>query len=931
MASLYSTELYVTTETRRLAEEQPLPVALRRMSLLMRVLCFLALGHLDLDDHWKSLQSEEAFETVRSRLCSVLASTMTTASVILALSGVFVTTGSPVSYFNYTSPAPHCLLVISLMLAMIALLTSGSSMIRWVHTDRHWTQEQLKSGGYFVLSYLLSIVTPVFFVAWSLHCFIFAILIAGFSSQSMICRAITALWLVTYIANIGTILMETMWKTFYTSDRVSVKTDGNKTSSGNVCTPFTKAGVNQKSESTTQNSLIGAMKILGRVELDVWVLPQPRSPARSSVPEKETQLHGRSSKAADNSSEREWELPNAVRRDPTIQDPMRRPNVRDGHCPQVRRDMKATSREIGSPDDTTDVRVVNDAPKVALNFGMQWQRADIILLVRKRGREGNKTTYSPSQSGSENRRVSVAHGTFSSGIWLIGGCPAFILDRPSPTHSIIQCVLYLQAQDLVSRYLFLLRGNHEYCRHLTDYLTLKLECKHKYSERSYDACIESFCALPLAAITNKQFLCIHSSLSPKLNTLDDIRAIDRFREPPTHGLACDILWSDTVEDFRQEKMNESFVLNHVRGCSYFFTYQATCQFLERNTLLSIIRAHEAQMPVAQQISHVPEDKNHKFSFCHDNLFSYLDMYNNKAAVLNLPFVGEKITDVLVAVLNTCSQEELEESYKENVVSRVTHHEEARRKIVKNKILAVGRIAQESEKFLELKSISNSSKLPYGMLALGTEGIKDAISDFEDARKSDIANERLPPEFFDAEEAKAFLAQAQSDSLLTTPTDIVKSPVSPGGASTGMDASISSGSLTSLPSLRSGGQMCSPRTLFNTPFKGRHGRQASLGTTTTKRRGLERMISMIQEALDEKDLEARGLPGNANDAPPPTAAFQYYTPVSIPRIQLHLVSSMGHSYSCHTHSPRAYEALKLEGVRKTNTLCKSGPSEDSGLC
>jgi serine/threonine-protein phosphatase 2B catalytic subunit len=68
----------------------------------------------------------------------------------------------------------------------------------------------------------------------------------------------------------------------------------------------------------------------------------------------------------------------------------------------------------------------------------------------------------------------------------------------------------------------------------------------------------------------------------------------RFREPPTSGLMCDILWSDPVEDFGQEKGSESFVHNHVRGCSYFFTYQAACSFLERNRLLSIIRAHEAQ-------------------------------------------------------------------------------------------------------------------------------------------------------------------------------------------------------------------------------------------------------------------------------------------------------------------------------------------------
>lgn len=250
---------------------------------------------------------------------------------------------------------------------------------------------------------------------------------------------------------------------------------------------------------------------------------------------------------------------------------------------------------------------------------------------------------------------------------------------------------------------------------------------------------------------------------------------------------CDILWADPLEEFGQEKTSEFFVHNHVRGCSYFFSYPAACAFLEKNNLLSVIRAHEAQ-DAGYRMYRKTRTTGFPSVMTIFSAPNYLDVYNNKAAVLkyennvmnirqfnctphpywlpnfmdvftwSLPFVGEKITDMLMAILNTCSKEELEEDVTPSTVSapasppleRDTETADAKRRAIKNKILAIGRLSrvfqvlrEESERVTELKTASGG-KLPAGTLMLGAEGIKQAIHNFEDARKVDLMNERLPP-------------------------------------------------------------------------------------------------------------------------------------------------------------------------------------------
>jgi serine/threonine-protein phosphatase 2B catalytic subunit len=269
-------------------------------------------------------------------------------------------------------------------------------------------------------------------------------------------------------------------------------------------------------------------------------------------------------------------------------------------------------------------------------------------------------------------------------------------------------------------------------------------------------------------------------LSPEILTLDDIRKIDRFKEPPAYGPMCDLLWADPMEEFGNENNTDHFTHNSVRGCSYFFSFHACCDFLQKNGLLSIIRAHEAQ-----DAGYRMYKKNTATGFPSlITIFSapnYLDVYNNKAAVLkyennvmnirqfncsqhpywlpnfmdvfswSLPFVGEKVTEMLVAILSICPDDELVEDGSEGEEALTPAMQDERRQVIKNKIRAIGKMAhaftvlrEESESVFILKGLTPSGNIPKGVLSGGKVAIENAISTFEKAKSMDRVNEAMPP-------------------------------------------------------------------------------------------------------------------------------------------------------------------------------------------
>ncbi|XP_055307629.1 serine/threonine-protein phosphatase 5 [Sitodiplosis mosellana] len=151
----------------------------------------------------------------------------------------------------------------------------------------------------------------------------------------------------------------------------------------------------------------------------------------------------------------------------------------------------------------------------------------------------------------------------------------------------VECIFTLFGFKLLyPNHFFLSRGNHE-SYNMNQMYGFSGEVVAKYTNTMSTMFTQVYNFLPLCHCINKRVLVMHGGLFAQDNvTLDDLRNIERNRQPPEEGLMCDLLWSDP-----QPGQGRGF---SKRGVGIQFGPDITEKFCTQNGLDYIVRSHEVK-------------------------------------------------------------------------------------------------------------------------------------------------------------------------------------------------------------------------------------------------------------------------------------------------------------------------------------------------
>ncbi|KAK8888711.1 hypothetical protein M9Y10_033445 [Tritrichomonas musculus] len=149
------------------------------------------------------------------------------------------------------------------------------------------------------------------------------------------------------------------------------------------------------------------------------------------------------------------------------------------------------------------------------------------------------------------------------------------------------CLLFLLALNYPD-HVYLLRGAHE-SRRLTLVCGLYEEIINTYgSPRAWEALMDAFDTLPLAAKVCHQFFCLSGGLDKNISRLNQINEYNRFVEVPLEES-----WSSLVWSIPKEGIKDYTKIEQRHG--YYFGESNVDQFLKENGLTCIIHSKQLCM------------------------------------------------------------------------------------------------------------------------------------------------------------------------------------------------------------------------------------------------------------------------------------------------------------------------------------------------
>jgi len=185
---------------------------------------------------------------------------------------------------------------------------------------------------------------------------------------------------------------------------------------------------------------------------------------------------------------------------------------------------------------------------------------------------------------------------------------------------------------------FLIRGNHESPQVNYDFGFFS-ECVARFNDRVWSLFCDVFNYLPIAAIIDEDVFCVHGGISPDIQSLEEIKSIERPFDVPDFGFVCDFLWADPDPDVEEWEDNQ-------RGISFSFGLKPLISFMKQFCFSLVVRGHQAVMC------------GYDYSFPHFygvvTVFSapnYCYCFQNKGAVLHIDKDHNRTFSVYSSIIN----------------------------------------------------------------------------------------------------------------------------------------------------------------------------------------------------------------------------------------------------------------------------------------